>query len=161
MYNYRNFRHSDNGRCARYILKNINKYYSTSLQCGADGRPVQTPFCQTRRYSILRCRPGQALPPLWDDVKIPPLSGRIENAPRIISPGIRPRFLSQKIDANEPEKKMPSTATNASRRSANVDQRSEIHVRAQSTFFLAQGIVSKGIVSTASSIYFRCAGSLI
>ena len=37
------------------------------------------------------------------------------------SPGMRPRFSSQKIDANEPEKKMPLMATNASGRSANVD----------------------------------------
>ena len=58
------------------------------------------------------------------------------------SPGMKPHFLNQKIDANEPEKKMPSMATNASRRSANIDPRSEIHVRAQSTFFLTQGIVS-------------------
>ena len=42
----------------------------------------------------------------------------------------------------EPEKKMPPTAADASRRSANIDPRSEIHVRAQSTFFLTQGIVS-------------------
>jgi hypothetical protein len=40
-----------------------------------------------------------------------------------VSPGISPRHLSRKIDANEPEKICPqaSTATNVTRRSANVD----------------------------------------
>ena len=33
-----------------------------------------------------------------------------------VSPGISPHFLSQKIDENEREKKMPSTAANAIRR---------------------------------------------
>lgn len=32
-----------------------------------------------------------------------------------VRPGIRPNFLSQRIDANEPEKK-PSTAANATKR---------------------------------------------
>ena len=35
-----------------------------------------------------------------------------------VNPGIKPRFLSQKIDANDPEKKMPSTAAKAIIRSA-------------------------------------------
>ena len=30
-----------------------------------------------------------------------------------VSPGMIPRFFSQKIEANEPEKKIPSTAANA------------------------------------------------
>ena len=34
-----------------------------------------------------------------------------------VRPGMRPRFFSQKIAANEPEKKMPSTAANAITRS--------------------------------------------
>jgi hypothetical protein len=33
---------------------------------------------------------------------------------------MRPRFLSQKMAQKEPEKKIPSTAANATRRSANV-----------------------------------------
>ena len=32
--------------------------------------------------------------------------------------GMRPRFFSQKMEQKEPEKKMPSTAANAIRRSA-------------------------------------------
>ena len=43
-------------------------------------------------------------------------------------PGMRPRFLSQKMEANEPEKKMPSTAAKAMRRSANVARSSAIHL---------------------------------
>ena len=52
------------------------------------------------------------------------------------SPGMKPCFLNPKIDANEPEKKMPSMAMNASRHSTNIDPQSEIHIRAQLTFFL-------------------------
>jgi hypothetical protein len=36
-----------------------------------------------------------------------------------VRPGMRPRFLSQKIAQKLPLKKMPSTAANATRRSAN------------------------------------------
>lgn len=84
-----------------------------------------------------------------------------------VSPGIRPRFLSQKIDAKEPaprlqscqysngaaspsraagslpEKKMPSTAANATRRSANVTDLSSIQRRAQSALPLMQGTAAK------------------
>ena len=35
-----------------------------------------------------------------------------------VNPGINPRFLSQKIDAKDPEKKIPSTAAKAIIRSA-------------------------------------------
>jgi hypothetical protein len=35
-----------------------------------------------------------------------------------VSPGMRPRFLSQKMAQKEPEKKMPSTTANATTRSA-------------------------------------------
>ena len=52
------------------------------------------------------------------------------------SPDMRPCFLSQRIDANEPEKKMPLIAANALRHSANVEPQLEVHIRAQSTFFL-------------------------
>jgi hypothetical protein len=38
-----------------------------------------------------------------------------------VSPCIRPRFLSQKIEQKEPEKKMPSTHAQATSRSANED----------------------------------------
>lgn len=34
-----------------------------------------------------------------------------------VSPGINPLFFSQKIDAKEPEKKIPSTAAKATTRS--------------------------------------------
>ena len=35
-----------------------------------------------------------------------------------VRPGISPRFLSQKMEQKEPEKKMPSTTAKAMRRSA-------------------------------------------
>lgn len=78
-----------------------------------------------------------------------------------VSPGIKPRFLSQKIEAkdpvssfdermtdatsnlvrmeNVPEKKIPSTAAKAISRSPKIERSSEIHLRAQSAFFLMQG----------------------
>ena len=37
-----------------------------------------------------------------------------------VSPGMSPRFFSQKMEANEPEKKIPSTAAKAMIRSPNV-----------------------------------------
>lgn len=58
-----------------------------------------------------------------------------------VKPGISPRFLSQKMDANDPEKNMPSTAANAMSRSPNTAFGSEIHRNAQSAFFLMQGTV--------------------
>ena len=67
------------------------------------------------------------------------------------SPGMKPRFLNQKIDANESEKKMPLMAANASRCSTNIDPQSKIHKRAQLTFFLTQGIIS-----TASKTLSLC-----
>jgi hypothetical protein len=69
---------------------------------------------------------------------------------------MRPRFLSQKMEANDPEKKMPSTAAKAMRRSAKVDRVSEIHLRAHWAFFWIQGIVSM-----ASKRYVRRAASLM
>jgi hypothetical protein len=38
-----------------------------------------------------------------------------------VRPAMRPRFLSQKIDAKEPLKKIPSTAAKATRRCAKVE----------------------------------------
>jgi len=49
------------------------------------------------------------------------------------------------MDANEPEKKIPSTAAKAMRRSANEDCSSEIQRRAQSAFFLMQGMFSMAL----------------
>jgi len=53
-----------------------------------------------------------------------------------------PRFFSQKMAANDPEKKMPSTAAYATSRSAYGDFMSSIHRKAHSAFFLTHGIVS-------------------
>jgi hypothetical protein len=47
-----------------------------------------------------------------------------------VNPGMSPRFLSQKIDAKDPEKKIPSTAAKAINRSAKVDLSSLIHLSA-------------------------------
>jgi hypothetical protein len=52
---------------------------------------------------------------------------------------MRPRFLSQKIEAKDPEKKMPSTAANAMSRSAKVVRWSEIHLRAHWAFLWIAG----------------------
>src|SRR4051812_20889471 len=57
-----------------------------------------------------------------------------------VSPGMRPRFLSQKMAANDPEKKIPSTVANATRRSAK-DLLDEIQRRAQLAFFWIHGMV--------------------
>ena len=83
-------------------------------------------------------------------------SSRLMSSLEKVRPGISPRFLSQKMDAKDPEKKMPSTAAKAMSRSPKVERRSAIHVRAQSAFFLMQGIVSM-----ASKRYSRWAGSLM
>src|SRR5690606_41966952 len=39
-----------------------------------------------------------------------------------VKPGIKPRFFSQKIEQNEPEKKIPSTAANAIKRSGKFSE---------------------------------------
>lgn len=57
-------------------------------------------------------------------------------------PGMTPRFFSQKMAANEPEKKMPSTAANATRRSPYDAFVSQIQRKAHSAFFLIHGRVS-------------------
>jgi len=54
------------------------------------------------------------------------------------------RFLSQKIAQNEPEKKIPSTHANATKRSAKLRDES-IQVRAQFAFFLTQGTVTTAL----------------
>ncbi|KAG1765743.1 hypothetical protein EV702DRAFT_981316, partial [Suillus placidus] len=40
-------------------------------------------------------------------------SSRLMSSLENVRPGMRPRFLSQKMDAKEPEKKVPSTAAKA------------------------------------------------
>ena len=45
--------------------------------------------------------------------QFPLTSSRLMNSLDWQSPGIRPFFLIQNIEANEPEKKIPSTAANA------------------------------------------------
>ena len=67
-----------------------------------------------------------------------------------MSPGISPRFLSQKIEQNDPEKKMPSTTAKATQRSAKHESE-PIHRSAQSAFFLTHGIVSIALKSFAFS----------
>ena len=58
-----------------------------------------------------------------------------------LKPGINPRFLSQKMEQKLPEKKMPSTAAKATKRSAK--EPLEIHRSAQCPFLVTQGMVSK------------------
>jgi hypothetical protein len=62
-----------------------------------------------------------------------------------VNPGIRPLFLSQKMAANEPEKKIPSTAANAMMRSPKLAVFESIHFSAQSAFLLTHGIVSMAL----------------
>ena len=57
-----------------------------------------------------------------------------------VRPGIRPRFFSQKIDANDPEKKIPSTDAKAIILSAY--EALLIQFKAQFAFFLTAGTVS-------------------
>ena len=66
-------------------------------------------------------------------------SSREINSLENVRPGMSPRFLSQKIEANEPLKKIPSTAAKATRREAKVDSLSVIHLRAQSAFLRMHG----------------------
>jgi hypothetical protein len=67
-------------------------------------------------------------------------SSREINSFEKLSPGIKPRFFNQKMEQNEPLKKIPSTATNAISCSVNVPlliQRS-----AQSAFNFTQSKLS-------------------
>ncbi|KAJ8580136.1 hypothetical protein M405DRAFT_753626, partial [Rhizopogon salebrosus TDB-379] len=73
-----------------------------------------------------------------------------------VRPGIRPRYLSQKMDAKEPEKKIPLMAAKATNRSVNVEHWSDIHLSARSVLRLTQGMVSM-----ASKRYLRWLGSLM
>ena len=59
--------------------------------------------------------------------------------------GMTPRFLSQNMAANEPEKKMPSTAANETSLSAYVDCLSSIHRNAHSAFFFMHGMCSMAL----------------
>jgi hypothetical protein len=55
-----------------------------------------------------------------------------------------PRFLSQKMLAKEPLKKMPSTAAKATSREPKVEDLSLIQRRAQSAFLRMQGTFWSG-----------------
>lgn len=68
-----------------------------------------------------------------------------------VKPGMRPRFLSQKMEAKEPEKKMPSTAAKATKRSAK-ESLLEIHLKAQAAFLVMQGTESEKKVKQVTSV---------
>ena len=74
-------------------------------------------------------------------------SSRLISSLLNVSPGMTPRFLSQKMAANDPEKNMPSTAANATSRSAYGDLLSSIHFNAHSAFFFTHGMVSIALKS--------------
>jgi hypothetical protein len=57
-----------------------------------------------------------------------------------VNPGIKPLFFNQKIEQNEPEKKIPSTAAKEIKRSAY--EPLSIHLIAQSAFFFTGSKVS-------------------
>lgn len=97
--------------------------------------------CWYNRHAKSRCSP----------------SSREINSLLCVKPGIKPRFLSQKIAAKLPEKKIPSTAANAISRSANVAVLLAIQRNAQSAFFLINSnskIALKSFVLNLHSCHF-------
>lgn len=78
-------------------------------------------------------------------VSPPPTSSREMSSLLKVSPGINPRFLSQKMEAKLPLKKIPSTAANAMILSAKVDFSSLIQSRAHLAFLATQGNVSMAL----------------
>ncbi len=66
-------------------------------------------------------------------------------------PGMSPRFLSQKTAQKEPEKKIPSTAANATRRSAYEASSGLHHRSAHLAFRRTQGTVSMALKRCAFS----------
>lgn len=72
-----------------------------------------------------------------------------------VNPGINPRFFSQKIEANDPLKKIPSTAAKAMSLSANEAFLSEIQRRAQSAFFLMNSNSSTALKRVFRSVSSR------
>ena len=59
-----------------------------------------------------------------------------------VKPGIKPRFFNQKIEAKEPEKKIPSTAANATNLSPNTARGSDIHFNAHSALRVIHGTMA-------------------
>lgn len=78
-----------------------------------------------------------------------------------VKPGIKPRFFSQNMEANDPEKKIPSTAAKAIILSPNVANVVPVHLSAQSAFSLTHGTVNviminiKTVVSVNKSHLFQ------
>uniref|UniRef100_K3W711 Uncharacterized protein n=1 Tax=Globisporangium ultimum (strain ATCC 200006 / CBS 805.95 / DAOM BR144) TaxID=431595 RepID=K3W711_GLOUD len=112
---------------------------SLMISCTRDSGSLFTSF-EYMRHAKSQCRP----------------SSRLMSSFEKLRPGIRPRFLSQKIEQNEPEKKMPSTAANAKMRSAYAAERLSHHFNAQCAF-----LVTHGIVSIARNKWFFSCVSLI
>lgn len=67
-----------------------------------------------------------------------------------VSPGIKPLFFSQKIDAKEPEKKIPSTAANATtrspvkRRQIDINQK-HTRINTQKLWYEQQAVLQRGM----------------
>eukprot|EP01137_Pigoraptor_chileana_P010999 Opistho-2@61229 len=78
-------------------------------------------------------------------------SSRLMSSLEKVRPGMSPRFLSQKMAANDPLKKMPSTAANAMMRSAKEALLWLIHRIAHSAFLRTHGSVSTALKSLARS----------
>jgi hypothetical protein len=68
-----------------------------------------------------------------------------------VNPGRTPLLFNQKMAANEPEKKMPSTAANATTRSPNEAWSLALHFIAHSAFRLIAGNVSMALNSLLCS----------
>ncbi|KAH3680048.1 hypothetical protein WICPIJ_008429 [Wickerhamomyces pijperi] len=78
-------------------------------------------------------------------------SSRQINSLEKVKPGIKPLFFNQKMEAKEPEKKIPSTAAKATNLSPNKASSSEIHLRAQSAFCLIHGMFSMALNKKSDS----------
>ena len=76
-------------------------------------------------------------------------SSREINSFEKLKPGIRPRFFNQKMEQKLPLKKIPSTAANATMRSAK--EPFSIQFKAHSAFFFTQSMVSMALKSLSFS----------
>lgn len=81
-------------------------------------------------------------------------SSRAINSLEKHNPGMRPRFFNQKIEANDEEKNIPSTAANAIKRTGNDDDASSIQRIHHSALAATDGIVLIALNSDSCSCKF-------
>ena len=90
-------------------------------------------FCDDTADDVLTSTTKELVVEQTGEVAVEPFVREMSSLEKV-KPGIKPRFLSQKMAQNEPEKKMPSTAAKATKRSAKEPRLRESHLRAQSPF---------------------------